>query len=220
VPQPDADLARQRDVVDAFLAASRAGDFDALLAVLDPSVVFRAAGVPELQQERRGADDVARTFATFGPGLATRCRPAIVNGHAGLVIQAPDGPLGAIGFLISAALITTIDFTVDPGKVEAFESLLVGLRGGPASRAERIINEALSWPGVHRDQGHLGSIVLRVGRRELGHLHGDAVADVPALEPEGHSEGWVKVPLATEEGAQRALGLLRANYEGEQPSAC
>jgi hypothetical protein len=213
VPHPDADLAKQRNVVDAFLAASRAGDFDALLAVLDPAVVFRATGVSELQQERRGADDVARTFATFGPGLATRCRPAIVNGHAGLVIQTPQGPLGAIGFAVSGALITTIDFTVDPGKLESLESLLIGLRGGATSRAERIIDEALSWPGVHRAKGHLGSIVLRIGQCELGHLHGDAVADVP-ISP----EGWLKVPLETEEDAQRTLELLRANYEREQPS--
>jgi RNA polymerase sigma-70 factor (ECF subfamily) len=218
VPQPDADLARQRDVVDAFLAASRAGDFDALLAVLDPAVVFRAVGVPELQQERRGADDVARTFATFGPGLAMRCRPAVVNGHAGLVVQTPQGPLGAIGFAVSGGLISAIDFTADPGKLETLGSLLIGLRGGAASRADRIMNEALSWPGVHRAEGHLGSIVLRVGRRELGHLHGDAVADVP-LSPERGDQGWVKVPLATEEGARRALALLRSNYEREQASA-
>jgi RNA polymerase sigma factor (sigma-70 family) len=213
VPQPDADLAGQRHVVDAFLAASRAGDFEALLAVLDPAVVFRATGIPELQQERRGAADVARTFATFGPGFATRCHPAIVNGHAGLVIQTAGGPLGAIGFAVSGGLITTIDFTADPGRQAELESLLVGLRGAGASRADRIIREALSWPGVQRANGHLGSIVLRAGGRELGHLHGDGVADVP-LSP----DGWVKVPLHTEAGAQRALALLRGNYEREQPS--
>ena len=232
MPQPDADLARQRDVVDAFLAASRAGDFDALLAVLDPDVVFRASGTPELQQERRGADDVARTFATFGPGVATRCYPANVNGHAGLVIQAPEGPLGAIGFAVSGGRITTIDFTLDPGKLEGLEGPLIALRGGPASRAERIISEGLSWPGVHRAKGHLGSIAFRVGRRELGHLPGDAVADVPlsaelqdqlvrdgmALEPEWRHEGWVKVPLEDEERAQQALALLRGNYERAKPS--
>ena len=54
MPQPDADLAKQREVVDAFLAASRAGDFDALIAVLDPDVVFRASGARQLQQELNG----------------------------------------------------------------------------------------------------------------------------------------------------------------------
>jgi RNA polymerase sigma-70 factor (ECF subfamily) len=213
VPQPDADLAGQREVVDAFLAASRAGEFDALLGVLDPAVVFRATGAPEFEQERRGADDVARTFATFGPGFATRCRPAIVNGHPGLVIEVADERLGAIGFAVSGGLITTIDLTVNPGQVEGLENLLTGLRGGAASCAERIINEALSWPGVHRAKGHLGAVMLRVGGREIGHLHGDAVADVPLSRG-----GWVKVPLETEEGAQQALALMRGNYDREKPS--
>jgi hypothetical protein len=141
-----------------------------------------------------------------------------VNGHAGLVIEAPQGPLGAIGFAVSHDLITTIDFTVDPARLEGFESLLLGLRGEAASHTERIIEEALSWPGVQRANGHLGSIALRVGQRELGHLHGNVVADVPALDAERCHEGWVKVPLATEEGAQRALALLRANYESARPS--
>ena len=217
MPQDDGDVARQREVVDAFLAASRAGDFGALLAVLDPDVVFRAGGTPELRQERKGAADVARTFATFGPRFATLCHPATVNGQAGLVIQTGQGPLGAVGFAVSDGLITTVDFTLDPDKLEGLESLLGDLRGGPGSVADRIINEVLSWPGVSREKGHLGSVVLRVGGRELGHLHGDAVADVPlAVASEGDS-GWERIPLETEESVQQALALLRGNYErGEE----
>src|SRR3989441_1458610 len=81
---PDADLTRQREVVDAFLAASRGGDFDALLAVLDPDVVLRGdraavqTGAPE---EVRGARAVAGTFS----GRARFAQPALVNGAAGLV---------------------------------------------------------------------------------------------------------------------------------------
>ncbi|MBV9002654.1 MAG: RNA polymerase sigma factor SigJ, partial [Solirubrobacterales bacterium] len=160
MPQHDADLAGQREVVDAFLAASRAGDFDALLAVLDPEVVFRAGGTPELQQERKGAADVARTFATFGPRLATLCHSATVNGEAGLVIETQQGPLGAAGFTIRGGLITAVDFTIDPEKLQGLENLLSGLRGRPGSVAERIVNEALSWPGVSRENGHLGSVAL------------------------------------------------------------
>src|SRR5436309_4057058 len=81
---PDADRTRQRVVVDAFLAASRGGDFDALLAVLDPDVVLRAdraAVQTGASEEVRGATAVARTFA----GRARAARPALVNGVAGLV---------------------------------------------------------------------------------------------------------------------------------------
>jgi hypothetical protein len=66
---------------------------------------------------------------------------------------------------------------------------------------------------VSREQGPVGSVVLRAGRRELGHLHGDAVVDVP-LAAERDSD-WVTVQLATEDGVQQALALLRGNYEAE-----
>jgi RNA polymerase sigma-70 factor (ECF subfamily) len=250
-PQPDPDLAKQRKVVDAFLAASRAGDFDALVAVLDPDVVFRAGGAPELQQEAKGAADVADKLATFGPSFATLCHPATVNGHAGLLIKTHQGPAGVIGFTVSSGLITTIDLTLDLDKLEGSDPtadarlpeplhghqaatasrLLSYFRARQGSAAERIISEALSWPGVHRAQGESGSVELRVGRRELGHLHGDLVADVPlppklhdqlaqdgvALEHQRrHDPGWVTVPLETEEGVQQALALLRGNYERGQ----
>ena len=249
MPQPDADLAEQREVVDAFLAASRAGDFDALIAVLDPDVVFRARGARELQQELNGAADVARNMARFGPRLVTLCHPATVNGQAGLLVKTRQGPAGAIGFTVTGGLITTIDLTLDPDKLEdpyhtedarrpdpphrheadsELNLLLSFVRGRRGSVAERIISEALSWPGVYRASGHFGSVELRVGRRELGHLHGDAVADVPfapslpdqlvkdGVAPERqlrHDSGWVAVPLETEEGVQQALALLRGNYE-------
>ena len=249
MPQPDADPAKQREVVDAFLAASRAGDFDALIAVLDPDVVFRARGARELQQELKGAADVAHSLATFGPRLVTLCHPATINGQAGLLVKTRQGPAGAIGFTVSGGLITTIDLTLDPDKLEdpdhkedarrpdpphgheadsELSLLLSYVRGRQGSVAERIITEALSWPGVYRASGRFGSVVLRVGRRELGHLHGDAVADVPlaprlrdrvvkdGVAPEHqsrHDSGWVTVPLETEEGVQQALALLRGNYE-------
>jgi RNA polymerase sigma factor (sigma-70 family) len=252
MPQPDADPAKQREVVDAFLAASRAGDFDALIAVLDPDVVFRASGARELQQELNGAADVARTMARFGPRLVTMCHPATVNGQAGLVVKTRQGPAGAIGFTTSDGLITTIDLTLDPDKLKdpdhkqdarrpdpphehqadsELSLLLSYVRGRQGSVAERIISETLSWPGVYRASGHFGSVVLRVGQRELGHLHGDAVADVPlppklqaqllkdGAAPEHllrHDSGWVTVPLDTEEGVQQALVLLRSNYDRAQ----
>ncbi len=246
IPQPDADTARQREAVDAFLAASRAGDFDALVAVLDPDVVLRAGGARELEQELKGASNVAGSLATFGPRFVRLCHPATVNGQAGLVIQTPQGPAGAVGFTVSAGLITTIDLILDPDKLEGFDdtedarppeprghgaasesTLLSYLRGTQGSVAERIISEALTWPGVCRAKGQFGSVVLSVARIELGHLHGDAVADVP-VPPELQAQlvkdgvallrdpGWVTIPLETEEGVQQALALLRGNYERGQ----
>ena len=88
---PDADLTRQRKVVEAFLSASRGGDFDALLAVLDPDIAFQAdhsavqAGGP---REANGAPNVARLFS----GRAQAARPALVNGAIGIVV-APQGRL-------------------------------------------------------------------------------------------------------------------------------
>jgi RNA polymerase sigma-70 factor, ECF subfamily len=250
-PQPDPDLANQRKVVGAFLAASRAGDIGALLAVLDPDVVLRAGGAPELQQQLTGAADVADRLATFGPSFATLCHPATINGQAGLIIKTHHGHAGVIGFSVSNGLITTIDLSLDLDKLggsgrtadarlpeplhgdeaASVARLLNYFRARQGSAAERIISEALSWPGVRRAEGHSGSVELRVGRRELGHLHGDLVADVPvptellgqpahdevALQPQRrHDPGWTRVPLETEEGIQQALALLRGNYERGQ----
>src|SRR5947208_2086516 len=84
----DAGLAEQRELVDAFLASSRAGDFEALVAVLDPDVVFRADTGPGSRLARppvQGAEPVARRVLERGRPLAGLARPALVNGGAGLV---------------------------------------------------------------------------------------------------------------------------------------
>ena len=113
---PDADLSRQRAVVDAFLAASRGGDFDALLAVLDPDVVLRAdpaavrTGAPS---EVRGARAVANTFS----GRARAAQPALVDGAAGLV-WAPGGrPRIVFGFTITRGKIVEINLLADPTRL-------------------------------------------------------------------------------------------------------
>ena len=112
----NADLTRQRAVVDAFLAAARAGDFDALLAVLDPDVVYRAdravvaAGTPE---EIRGAPAVAQQFA----GRARGAQLALVNGAVGLV-WAPGGrPRVVFGLTITNGKIVAIDTVADPARL-------------------------------------------------------------------------------------------------------
>src|SRR5487761_1437275 len=87
-PAPDADLARQREIVDAFLAAAREGDFGALLAVLDPDVVLRAdAGAGPMGPSRlvHGAADVIAQARLFSH-LARLARPVLVNGTPGFLI--------------------------------------------------------------------------------------------------------------------------------------
>src|SRR5438094_1348302 len=92
-PSPDADLRVQRRVVDAFLAAARNGDFDALLRVLDPGVVLRTDGGgvgPLARPPIEGAAAVARQLAAAGGRFAVFARPAIVNGAAGVIVDQPD----------------------------------------------------------------------------------------------------------------------------------
>jgi ketosteroid isomerase-like protein len=120
---PDADLVRQREVVDAFLAAARGGDFDALVAVLDPDVVLRAdqgAVPPGASRVVRGAANVAAqalTFARFSPFA----RPALVNGAAGMV-TAPDGqPVAVMGFTIVGGKIVAIDILADPERLRRLD---------------------------------------------------------------------------------------------------
>jgi RNA polymerase sigma factor (sigma-70 family) len=118
-PAPDTDVARQRAVVDAFLAASRDGDFEALLAVLDPDVVLRAdtgAGVVPLV----GAAAVAGQALTYRR-LATGRRTVLVNGTVG-VLTAPEGrPMSVMAFTISDGRIVAIDILADPVRIAALD---------------------------------------------------------------------------------------------------
>jgi RNA polymerase sigma-70 factor (ECF subfamily) len=122
-PVPDPDLAQQRRVVDAFLAASRAGDFDALLEVLDPDVVFRidAGGVaPRARPPVVGAEAVAHQVLARGSRLAPFARPAIVNGGAGAVVLVDGRPFAVVGFTVSNGRIAAIDLVADPAKLRGF----------------------------------------------------------------------------------------------------
>ncbi len=122
----DPDRIRKREIVDAFLAASRGGKFDALLAVLDPSVVLRAdgaavtAGTPS---EVRGARAVAATFS----GRARAAQPALVNGAPGLV-WAPGGRARVVfAFTIANGRIVEIDLIADRERVRRLDvSILDG----------------------------------------------------------------------------------------------
>jgi RNA polymerase sigma-70 factor (ECF subfamily) len=119
-PAPDPDLDRQREVVDAFLAATREGDFEALIAVLDPDVVLRAdsgALPPPATQEVHGAQAVAELASAFSQ-VARYSRPALVNGTAGLVTTTPRGEVFSVqAFTITGGRIVEIDILADPARL-------------------------------------------------------------------------------------------------------
>jgi RNA polymerase sigma-70 factor (ECF subfamily) len=115
-PSVQPDLGRQRAVVDAFLAAARNGDFDALVAVLDPDVVLRAdAGTAGFASSRyvRGAREVAAQALTFA-SLAPLARPILVNGGVGSVAIVDGQPQSVVGFTIADGKIVEIDILADP----------------------------------------------------------------------------------------------------------
>jgi RNA polymerase sigma-70 factor (ECF subfamily) len=118
-PEPDVDLEGQREVVDAFLAASRGGDFEALVAVLDPDVVLRAdrgALRPGASREVRGARNVAAEARDYAR-LAKFARPALVNGAAGLVVAPGGRPFAVMGFTVAGGRIAEIDILADPERL-------------------------------------------------------------------------------------------------------
>jgi RNA polymerase sigma-70 factor (ECF subfamily) len=119
VRAPEPDLARQREVVDAFFAAAHRGDFDALVAVLDPDVVLRSDGGtarPDASLVVHGAAAVARrTLMTAQPSAPKQ--PVLVNGAAGVLVTAGGQPVAVIGFTVSAGKIVAIDAIADSERV-------------------------------------------------------------------------------------------------------
>ena len=115
-PVPDADITRQRRVVDAFLAAARGGDFEALLAVLDPDVVLRAdAGGP--LAVTTGAAAVAGRAMMFAQ-MAASARPVLVNGAPGVLAATPDGrPMSIMAFTVVDGRIVEINSIADPERL-------------------------------------------------------------------------------------------------------
>jgi RNA polymerase sigma-70 factor (ECF subfamily) len=121
---PDADLVRQREVVDAFFLAAREGNFDALVNVLDPDVVVRidaGANVPLVSMVVHGAASVARqTLKGLASSLArpgVQMHPAVVNGAAGVVVTVRGQPFVVMGFTIAKGKIVEIDSIADPERV-------------------------------------------------------------------------------------------------------
>jgi RNA polymerase sigma factor (sigma-70 family) len=130
----EADLTRKREVVDAFLVASRGGDLGALLALLDPEVVLRAdgaaveasaarrgQGAPDLSPEIRGAAAVAGTFS----GRAQAARPALFAGTVGAAWAPAGKPLVVFAFTVAGGKITGIDLIADRAHIEQLAPTLV-----------------------------------------------------------------------------------------------
>jgi RNA polymerase sigma factor (sigma-70 family) len=118
-PPSDADPAEKRRVIDAFLAAGRAGDFEALLEVLDPDVVFRmhaAVGDPRAEPPAVGAEAVANRILTRGRPFAPLARPALVNGSPGVVAERGGKTLGAMSCTVRDGRIVTMDLVIDPDR--------------------------------------------------------------------------------------------------------
>jgi RNA polymerase sigma factor (sigma-70 family) len=117
VPPSDADVAEQRRVVEAFLAAARSGDFEALLNVLDPDVVFRfhtVKGDPRARPAIVGAEQVARRAVAGGPRFARFCRVAMVNGAPGLVVEIEGKRFAVMGCTVKDGRLTAIDLVLAP----------------------------------------------------------------------------------------------------------
>jgi len=116
----DADLARRREIVDAFLAASRGGDFEALLTLLDPDALVRADDAAVLMgagREARGARAVAETFA----GRARVAQTALIDGEPGLVWAQAGTPRVVFSFTIKAGKILAIDLIADQERIRELD---------------------------------------------------------------------------------------------------
>jgi RNA polymerase sigma factor (sigma-70 family) len=117
-PAAETDLARQREIVDAFLAASRAGDFERLVAVLDPEVEFRVDIGPPSERFAAGAETVAQRVLARGSRFAAFGRFAIVNGGPGVLVARPgERPISVVSFTLSEGRIAAIEVVADPAKL-------------------------------------------------------------------------------------------------------
>jgi len=117
---PDADLDAQREVVDAFLAAARDGDFDRLVAVLDPDVVLRQDFGAGRSREVRGAAAVARQAKAYSQ-LGLVVKPALVNGAVGVVATRDGQPFSVGGFTVRHGRIVEMDWLAEPARLRELD---------------------------------------------------------------------------------------------------
>ncbi|CAG7638777.1 sigma-70 family RNA polymerase sigma factor [Paenibacillus allorhizosphaerae] len=118
----DTDLARQRELVDAFLAAAHAGDFDALVAALDPDVVLRDDRRTAASQVTRGANALAKQIA----GRANAAQSALVNGSAGVIVAPRGRLLYVLQFTMKNDKIAEVDLISDPARIRRLDLAVFG----------------------------------------------------------------------------------------------
>ncbi len=122
-PRSDADLPQQRRIVDAFLAAARDGDFEALVTILDPAIVLRSDGgaIKGMSRLVRGAQAVAAQAVMFSK-LGLSHQVVLVNGNIGVVARLPDGRLlSIIGFTIAGGKVVEMDIVADPDRLRQID---------------------------------------------------------------------------------------------------
>ena len=120
---PDADLTRQREVVDAFFAAARQGDFEALVSVLDPDIVLRSDGGVRraaATAAARGPEAVAGRALMFASPSATLV-PVLVNGAAGVMVVAGGRVVSIMGFTVVGGRVVAIDALADPDRLAGLD---------------------------------------------------------------------------------------------------
>lgn len=123
-PMPDPDIVRQREVVDAFFAAARDGDFDALVELLHPDVVFRANGLTTRPLVIEGAETVAKNARMFGPDSPPYSH-VLVNGAAGVIVVADGKLMSVTGFTITNGRIAAIDVLAGPENMRGYDLSLL-----------------------------------------------------------------------------------------------
>jgi RNA polymerase sigma-70 factor (ECF subfamily) len=122
---PDVDLVRHRELVEAFVAAARQGNFEVLIALLDPDAVFRPDVGAQRLDDRRPAAGAANVARALAPGLQA-ARPALVNGMAGLAWASPTGTVrGAVSFTVVDDRISAIDVITVPDRVASLDVVLL-----------------------------------------------------------------------------------------------
>lgn len=158
-PTPDPDLAQQRIVVDAFFAAARDGNFDALVAVLDPDVVLRSDG-GTARARRTVVIHTAREVAAqavLATRLAPFVRPALINGTAGAVIAAGPRVLSIMAFTVTHRKIVAIDVLYDPERLAGIDMTVldraasvrkrrIGQSPYQEGRDEALLGTSSGWP--------------------------------------------------------------------------
>jgi RNA polymerase sigma factor (sigma-70 family) len=128
----DVDLTRQRALVDAFFVATRDGDFDRLVMLLDPDIVLRidaGPAAPAASMVLRGADAVSRQAGRGLRGVLSRpgteLRPALVNGSAGVVVTVSGAPVTVVAFTMVGGVITEVDAIADPERARTLAATLL-----------------------------------------------------------------------------------------------